>query len=250
MNVKFDFRTKRILVYNKNGLYRRGIGITPLIAKWFFHERWSLQSQSGSRGGGSELGRRVDKELKSWTKAIVKEQSNKIINKKVAKFCTETKMVIKECEKRGWRPVDSQRLVGCYDSSLATRCDLVLRNILTQEFILLEIKTGYADTFNNEEHKGKEEQRMRPPFFELKANPRRFALIQLLLTWILHSTTHPEIKIKHENVRVLHVTTEKVSTYQLPIAWSLQVRQQLLSYMKRKHTKKKQVSRKRFKKGN
>lgn len=235
MKIVFHFKTKCTFVYDESGrYYRRGVGITKLIKKWFFHNKWSLQSCSGSSGGGADLGRRIDKEMQVWTNAVVK--GSKQIDKKVAKFCQQSKLLIAEFKKRGWTPVSAQRLVGCYSSGLSTRCDLVLRDMVTSELVLIEIKSGYSDSFDDEEGKA-EHDFLKKPFDNLCANPRRFAMIQLLLTWILHSTTYKNVKLKHSNVLVAHVTHERAKLYTIPPTWALEVQKRIAEEMKNRNTR-------------
>lgn len=256
MKLVYDYATKCTYIYNKDEtVKRRGVGITKLVSKWLFHPKWSLQSVSGSHGGGADLGNRVDHEIRRWAKSVAKGQAESTIHRKIAKYCQESKQLIAACMQRDWVPVYAQRLVGCFSSRLATRCDLVLRHAKSRKLILLEIKTGYTDTFDDEEGKVGEQHYMRPPFHSIRANPKRFALVQLLLTWILYRTTFPDEKIEHANVRVAHVTSQGVSFHSLPASWALQVRKVLVARMKErnemkftKYKRKKSIGHKKTKK--
>lgn len=172
-----------------------------------------------------------EKELKKWTCAVVAERPTA---KLLSKFCRETLLLIAEFNKRKWVPVEAQRWVGCYESGLATRCDIVLRDSVTKKLVLIEVKSGYADTFSSEEGK-RESDFMKAPFKHLRANPFRFASIQLLLTWILHSTTFSNHSLEYANVMVAHVTSERLKLHKIPPSMAPGVRKVLAREMKKRN---------------
>lgn len=177
-----------------------GKGITDQIKRAFFPEEWDLYKVAGRSGNGAEGGKRVDQELGEWTKLVQMESKPSTIRSHMEKWSSSTLQIIALFRRNGWVPVDTQVVVGCTETRVATAIDIVAKHFETGRLILLEIKTGYNGTFI--EYDG---CNMLSPFEDMTASPRHFAWIQLTWTWLLWAKTFPRRKVRHSDVMVLHV---------------------------------------------
>lgn len=207
------------------GKYLYGRGITTEIQKQFFPAGWSLFTQAGStRGGGCDKGKQVDNELRAWTHLVNRPRVKpETIAKHVATYCVETCAIINEFQRRGWTPVNAQLVVGCRRSRWATAIDMVAREVATDQLVLLEIKTGYEGTFQNELNNNK--HRMKLQDGKWAATPLRFAWIQILWGWVLYCKSHPRsaLKLPFRNVAVINVVDSRVNVFPLPLDFAKSV---------------------------
>ena len=184
-----------------------GRGITDKIKQTFFPDDWDLYKVAGRNGNGTEGGKRVDQELGEWTRLVQLESKPSTIRAHMEKWSPSTLKIIDLFRQKKWIPVDTQVVVGCTVSRIATAIDIVARHFETNRLILIELKTGYDGTFV--EYNG---HSMLAPFSHLAATPRHFAWLQLTWSWMLWATTFPRRRVRHSDVMVLHVVEGREPT--------------------------------------
>lgn len=204
-------------------------GITELIREHFFPADWKLYQMAGKSGEGSVGGCRVDSELRDWIK-VCRNCKPATAAKHLSQYSEFTRQILRELKRRGLRAVAAQVVVGHVPSKVATAVDLVVSDAHGR-LGLWEIKTGYLGTFDSmctpRMKTPVQHAKQRVRFEDLPANPLNFAVVQLVLTWILWSRTFPRRPISHVNACVVNVNANGLKMYTIPSVMGVEIYTQL-----------------------
>lgn len=168
---------KRVLIF-PNGKYARGLTKT-LLADFSpeFSARKALQSLDTRKikRNGRKIGCRMDELMEKYV-------TKGIHTPKDPKFCYITEVL----KKNRWIPYKAQVPVGSEELRLATRVDLIVKDVFGTT-ILLEIKCGFDDYFTVAN-----QGNMLYPYDTIPASCQNHAYLQLLFTEYMYLQSFEE----------------------------------------------------------
>lgn len=200
----------------------RLFGITDLVKKHFFHQKWSPMAISGNSSrdrniqGGSERGKKVDQQVTKWHRLKSDPKTRpSTLDKFRLKADRYTNMVLDALESKGWTILATQVPVGNVDARLGTAVDIKCRD-RDGRIILIELKCGYNGVFDMRWPACKEWAWCVGNMRHLPANARTYSLIQMAWTWVLHnrSASGPKANLAY----VLHISDDGPAFHQLDLA--------------------------------
>jgi hypothetical protein len=212
--ISIGYNNKHTYFYDKQTNVKLK-GITTLIKKHFFHPKWNFLQVSGKnrqkKQSGPIRGIRLDKELKQWVKLLKNSKT------KMSTFATfknkihpYTRKLLGFLTTKNWIPIHAQLAVGHVPSRMATAIDLVVRE--GKRLLLIEIKTGYNETFTKIDWTGVWKS-MSSPFESFAANACNYSFVQIAWSWALYNLTFDKTA---DDAIVLNINDDGVYEYSLP----------------------------------
>jgi hypothetical protein len=152
-----------------------------------------------AKGFGMKFGTRIHNEIKFYIdKAYLATNAH-----------VRSRMVIEYITKMGLRFEGGEVPVWWKESGISTKIDVVCKNPTTNNYVLIELKTGTK-------HKLFEgTQYMKHPFTDILFTLMNVACIQLFISTLLWNRTHGKNRLV-ERAFVIHVSDESVIHFDIP----------------------------------